>query len=79
MPIDAALKRLMWAGDTDSLNRIAKCVCCCDEHTYDGCPARNWHGCRGQSSLSLTEIESWFRSYARARGFTREQFFGEDP
>ncbi len=76
-PSDGLLKKLMWAGDTDALHRIARCICCCDEHTAEGCPARRWHGCLGQQALTSAEVEAWFRSYERVRGFTRAQFFGE--
>lgn len=79
MTTDGELRKLMWAGDELSLNRIAGCTCCCDEHTYERCPARQWHGCRGQNSvLTVAEIEAWFQTYARVRGFTRAQFFGPD-
>jgi hypothetical protein len=79
MTTDDLLKKMMWAGDDAGLARPARCVCCCDEHTYDDCPARRWYGCRGQGSelLTVLEIEGWFRAYSRTRGFTREQFFEE--
>lgn len=80
MHCDELLKKLMWAGNTDALNRIARCVCCCHEHTFEACPARRWYGCHGQfgnEQLTSAEVEAWFQSYARTRGFTRAQFFGE--
>lgn len=78
-PTNDLFKVMMWAGDDAGLERAARCICCCDEHTCENCPARRWYGCRGQGSELLTalEIEGWFRSYSRTRGFTREQFFGE--
>ena len=45
----------MWAEDIEALQRDARCVCCCAEHTYAACPARHWNACR--SGLSFGEIE----------------------
>jgi hypothetical protein len=70
------IERAMWAGDVDTLHDIAGCQCCCDEHTFYQCPARQWFGCRGQFAEDH-DAESWFKFYAASRGWTREQFFGD--
>ena len=72
-------ERAVWEGDIETLYEIAPCVCCCHEHTFEGCPARAWYGCRGQGQVTHEEIESWVRHYARFHGMTREEFFAEDP
>jgi hypothetical protein len=46
----ARVESLMWAGDTETLDAIAGCRCCCREHTSPNCPARLWNACRGQNS-----------------------------
>lgn len=65
------LKKAMWEGDLDTLDKIAGCVCCCDEHTFEHCPARAWGGCRGQDTLTKDDIEAWARHY----GMTVEEFY----
>jgi hypothetical protein len=75
-----AIKRAIWAGDTDELWRIAPCRCCCHEHTFrEGCPAFAWGGCRGQFSPPRNWEEGWAEFYAKTRGMSRAEFFGEDP
>lgn len=69
------IENAMWAGDVERLHEIARCVCCCAEHTFESCPARQWYGCRGQT-FHYEDRESWFRHYERFHGFTREQFDG---
>jgi hypothetical protein len=71
----AALEAALWTGDVDTLHQLAPCGCCCDEHTYDNCPARAWYGCRGQNSLTQADIDSWVRHYESAHNMTREAFF----
>ena len=70
------LERAVWEGDMDLLWEIADCRCCCDEHTFEWCPARAWGGCRGQYTPTHDEMESWISHYERFHGMTREQFFG---
>lgn len=75
--VERAVARAMWAGDIDTLHRIAGCVCCCAEHTHTtGCPAYVWGGCRGQGTLTREEVRGWEEHYARHHGLTREQFRG---
>lgn len=70
------VQRAVWAGDHDELDRILGCICCCDEHTFDGCPARLWEGCRGSGTLSYADIRDWARHY----GMTLSEFYGiDDP
>jgi hypothetical protein len=66
----------MWAGDTELLDKLAPCGCCCHEHTHDGCPARLWEGCRGSGQMTYADVEVWAQHYERFHGMTREQFFG---
>lgn len=74
------LARAIWEGDTDALNELAACVCCCVEHTFTtGCPAYVWGGCRGQGADTPEDRESWVRHYARFHGMTRNEFFGVEP
>jgi hypothetical protein len=65
----------MWRQDDEALYRLAKCQCCCHEHTSDWCEARIWYGCRGQDTMTRAEIDSWQKHYESWRGMTREQFF----
>jgi hypothetical protein len=60
----------IWAGDLDTLEERAGCICCCAEHTFEHCPARLWEGCRGQGALTRADIDEWARHY----GMTREEF-----
>jgi hypothetical protein len=71
------LERAMWEGDTDRLDELAHCRCCCYEHTFEDCPARLWYGCRGQGSLTRAEVMSWARHYERFHGMTLEEFFND--
>ena len=75
------IERAMWAGDTDTLHQIAACKCCCDEHTFESCPARSWHGCRGQHSLTYAEIEAWEDHYRVHHGLSSDEFhaYGAPP
>jgi hypothetical protein len=71
--IDVALARiqeLLWEGDIEALQAELRCECCCAEHTFEGCPARLWGGCRGQDTMTRADIELWAAHY----GMTREQF-----
>jgi len=70
-----ALEQALWAGDVDTLDRLAPCRCCCHQHTFESCPARAWFGCRGQFIMTRAEEESWARHYGVAHGMSREQFF----
>lgn len=69
------LDEAMWAGDVNVLHELAPCRCCCDEHTFEDCPARAWVGCRGQSTMTRAEQESWARHYQTHHGMTQEEFF----
>ena len=62
------LEDAIWAGDVDTLQRLAPCGCCCSEHTFEQCPARAWGGCRGQGSMTRAEEESWARHYREHHG-----------
>lgn len=74
------LDEAIWAGDTDRLDELAPCRCCCSEHTFEWCEARLWGACRGQGSMMRAELEAWQRFYEESRGMTREQFYGvEEP
>lgn len=64
----------IWAGDVDKIEEIAHCVCCCGEHTFENCPARQWGGCRGQGSMTRADEESWRRHYLEHHGI---DIFGE--
>jgi hypothetical protein len=65
----------MWAGDVETLHEIAPCRCCCHEHTFEGCPARQWFGCRGNGVTPEADCEAWQKHYEQFHGMTREQFF----
>ncbi len=67
----------VWAGDTDTLNDLAPCGCCCYEHTRAGCLARLWDGCRGGSGPDpIEEAASWARHYAAHHGMSTDEFYG---
>lgn len=70
-----AIEEAVWAGDIDQLDALAGCICCCDEHTFEGCPARLWHGCRGQGAMTRAEEEAWAEHYRKFHGMPREEFF----
>lgn len=71
-----ALEEAMWAGDHDTLWELAPCICCCSEHTFEHCPARQWDGCRGSGTMTRAEIDEWAEHYRKHHGLTRDQFFG---
>ena len=77
---DPELDEALWAGDTDRLHELAWCRCCCDEHTFEDCPARLWYGCRGQGSMTRADLKSWEVHYAQFHGLSWHQFhgFGEE-
>jgi len=62
----------IWAGDLDVLQQRAPCICCCAEHTFDHCPAREWGGCRGQGALTEDDVRGWAEHY----GMTLGEFLG---
>ena len=70
------LEAAIWAGDVATLQALAPCGCCCDEHTFESCSARLWGGCRGQGSMTRADQESWVRHYEKFHGMSRERFFG---
>lgn len=69
------IEAAMWRGDVDELQQVAGCICCCADHTFEGCPARAWGGCRGQYTMTRAEVESWAAHYEKYHGMTREAFF----
>lgn len=71
-----AIERALWEGDIDKLSELAPCGCCCDEHFFEDCPARIWHGCRGQYSLTRADYQAWEEHYRKHHGLTRDQFYG---
>ena len=70
------LERAMWAGDIERLDEIARCRCCCHEHTFEWCYARIWGGCRGQHTMTRAEERSWVEHYRRFHGMTEDEFWG---
>lgn len=73
------IKAAMWAGDLGALEALAPCVCCCHEHTFANCEAREWGGCR--SGLAPGETlegyeRGWQEHYAREHGMSEAQFYG---
>lgn len=66
----------MWAEDVERLQREAGCICCCEDHTFEHCPARAWFGCRGNGATPYEDAESWAAHYARYHGMSWDQFFG---
>lgn len=77
---DREVEDAIWRGDDALLSVRLRCTCCCAEHTFVDCPARRWHGCRGQTAtaLSSADVEAWAAHYARHRGMSRAEFFGEE-
>lgn len=71
------LEAAVWAGDADELSELASCICCCAEHTFGNCPARQWGGCRGgDGPTPLEETYAWFHHYQQFHGMTEAKFFG---
>ncbi len=74
------IKEAMWAGDIATLNKLAPCKCCCNEHTYGlSCPAWTWAGCRGYNENGLTTHQDelvWKAHYEKFHGMTEKQFYG---
>lgn len=66
------LEKAIWEGDVSTLDEIAGCICCCDEHTFEHCPARDWYGCRGKCSLTREDVLDWAAFY----GMTLDEFYG---
>lgn len=71
------IEEAMWDGDSDLLDELAHCRCCCYEHTFGNCPARLWFGCRGQGNLE-EEYDGWKEHYMKFHGMTAAQFDGVD-
>lgn len=67
----------IWAGDIETLDKLAPCGCCCSEHTDLDCPARYWNGCR--SGLGPGEQpydgEAWAEHYAKLHGMSEAEFY----
>jgi hypothetical protein len=76
--MDKVIEDAMWAGDMDTLYSVADCICCCDEHTYENCPAREWFGCRGQNTMTRKDEKKWAVHYFTHHGMTDAQFFGAE-
>lgn len=70
------MESAIWAGDLDTLEERAGCICCCDEHTFATCPARLWEGCRGTGAMTQADVKSWELHYERFHGLSRDQFYG---
>lgn len=81
MSLQKRIEQAVWEGDESTLQDLAPCRCCCDEHTFGyGCPAYAWGGCRGQGMAEWpAEEEAWVRHYAKAHGMSRDQFYGVTP
>ena len=75
LAVDKTIEQAMW-GDVETLCDLASCICCCDEHTFESCPARVWSGCRGSGSMTRAEMESWAEHYRDTRRMTPNEFFG---
>lgn len=75
-PASQQIENAMWAGDVSLLHRIAPCRCCCEEHTFEFCEARQWSGCRGQNTNTRAERDAWLRHYQRFHGMTENTFYG---
>jgi hypothetical protein len=73
----SALQEAMWAGDVDRLNELAPCRCCCAEHTFSNCEAREWGGCRGQGSEAFDD-RAWQQFYEQAHGMSADVFYGQE-
>lgn len=73
-----AIEQAMWDGDTDRLDELAPCGCCCWEHYHWDCPARVWNGCRGQDDIH-GERAKWQEHYKKFHGMTEAEFDGEEP
>lgn len=72
----ALLNEAMWDGSVQLLDDLAPCRCCCHEHTFESCPARLWHSCRGQGSMTYDDERSWLQHYVTYHGMTEDQFYG---
>lgn len=72
----AILDEAMWDGDMERLDELAHCRCCCHEHTFEGCEARLWYGCRGQGSMTRSDEQAWERHYATHHGMSADTFYG---
>ena len=72
------LEQAIWEGDVNKLCDLAGCICCCSEHTFEGCPARIWYGCRGSYTMTRVEVAEWAAHYAKYHGLTEDQFYAYD-
>jgi len=72
-----ALEQAIWRGDTDALDELAHCRCCCHQHTFEFCPARVWGGCRGQYTMTHAEEQAWVKHYQHFHGMTEAEFFDD--
>lgn len=70
------LQDAIWAGDIDRLDELAPCQCCCADHTFGDCPARQWNGCRGGTHDPTAERIAWQKHYADRHGMSEAQFYG---
>lgn len=66
----------IWSADTEMLDALWPCYCCCHEHTHASCKARMWGGCRGQGVETPEDEAEWVTHYERFHGMTPEEFFG---
>lgn len=58
---DEEIRAAMFSGNVGVLQRKLPCRCCCNEHTFENCPARRWNGCRG--STSSENYDDWKRAF----------------
>jgi hypothetical protein len=72
------LEDAMWAEDADALNELAPCRCCCRQHTFYDCPARDWNGCRGGTESPRETEQAWQEFYEKVHGMSSNVFYGED-
>ena len=68
----------LWSGNMDRLQELAPCACCCHEHTFTGCPARLWGGCRSGLAPGAISVESDVAGWAEFYGWTVERFLNEE-
>lgn len=66
------IQQAMWDNDQDTLNELAYCHCCCDEHTFEDCLARIVGNCRGQGTVTRRDLQGWMEHY----GMSSDQFYG---
>ena len=74
MTLKEQIEQAMWDNDTDRLDELAPCICCCSDHTFSSCLARIRNGCRGSNS-DRDIHESYAKWYFEIRGMENDEFF----